>query len=281
MIKVEEIYKIINNSENKKILNLRFKENFDFFIFRDNKLFFLPIKDAEFLERNNDMLINRIKLFFKKYPKIFRFLYNLFGATFVGKSPAKFLSNKGKDAVILNIGSGTKKINDDTINLDSYPFENVDIIADATDLPLADESVDIVVNEFILEHVSSPEKVVSEITRILKPGGTVYIAVPFVASFHSSPNDYYRWSKNGFRELLKDFDEEECEIRCGPTSALIYVLSEWLGTILSLGSLRLQQIWFMFFLVIFSPLNLVDYLIYKLPSSENIAYGFYFIGRKK
>ncbi len=222
-----------------------------------------------------------LKLFFKNYPKIFRILYNLFGSTFVGKNPQRFLEGHSKNNIIINLGSGTKKISEETINLDFYPFVNVDIVADATKLPLADQSVDIVINEFMLEHIEAPDKVVDEIVRIIKPGGHVYLTVPFVASFHSSPDDFYRWSKQGLRCLMKDFEEIECKIRCGPTSALVYVLSEWLSTLISFGWIKLQQLFFIFFMVAFSPLNLIDYLIYKLPTSENIAYGFYFIGKKK
>lgn len=282
MTSSQEIKKQLENAAVKSNLrNLKFKDGVDFFTIQNNKLIFLSQSGRGHTEGSNDLLTNKIKLFFKKYPFFFRFLYNIFGASFVGKSPIKFLSDKNKDLVVLNIGSGTKKISDNTINLDSYPFANVDIVADAVDLPLADESVDIVINEFMLEHVVDPVRVVKEIKRILKSEGLIYVTVPFVASFHSSPDDFYRWSKNGFRKLFQDFEEVECKVRCGPTSALVYVLSEWLGTILSFGLSKLQQTWFIFFMIILSPLNLIDYLIYKLPSSENIAYGFYFIGKKK
>lgn len=247
---------------------------------KDGRLYFLE-NSANFISRNSDNVIGRIKLVLKKYPKIFIIIYNLLGSTFVGKNPSKAIKNLSDDKIILNLGSGVKKIKDSVINVDFYPFENVDIIADISDLPFADNSIDAVINEYVLEHVLDPAAVVKEIHRILKPGGQLYLTVPFVASFHSSPDDYYRWTKQGLRQMLGDFEEVECGVRSGPTSALVYVLSEWLGTILSFGLSKLQQAWFMFFMIVLSPLNLIDFLIYKLPSSENIAYGFYFIGKKK
>lgn len=101
-----------------------------------------------------------------------------------------------------------------------------------------------------------------------------------MSSFHSSPNDYYRWSKQGLKELLKDFKEVDCGVRGGPTSALRQIVSEWLATVLSFGFAGLQQALFVFFTIISFPMNIFDLLISKFSSSEKIACAFYFIGKK-
>jgi len=247
----------------------------------ENKLYFLDKKIEILNQESSDAIVNKLKILFKKYPIIFSFLYYAFGASFVGKSAKKAIENIESDKLIINLGSGIKKINDNVVNIDFYPFDNVDIVSDISDLPFNNNSVDVVINEFVLEHVKNPKKIVKEIYRVLKPNGLLYLAVPFVASFHSSPNDYYRWSKQGIRELLKDFKEEEIGIRCGPTSAMLYVVNEWIATFLSFGFQKLHQFLFIFLMIIASPIKIFDYLIYKFKSSENIAYGFYFIGRKK
>ena len=274
------------NQEVNFTLNIRQKTLFfknarkDFFI-ENEKAYFIKNADQGFREGNNDSLINRLKLLLKKFPVIFNFLYFILGSSAVGKSPEAAIKGIKPDKIILNLGSGIKKIREDVINVDFYPFDKVDIVADISDLPLADNSVDAVINEYVLEHLDNPAEVVKEMRRVLNPGAIIYVSAPFVANFHSSPDDYYRWSKAGLRALLKDFEEIDCGVRSGPTSALVYVLSEWLSVILSLGIVKIQQFLSVFFMVIFSPLNLLDYLIYKLPASENIAYGFYFIGKKK
>ncbi len=229
---------------------------------------------------NNDLMVNRIKLFLKKFPRLFNFIYDSFGASFVGQSAQDALRSVERDALVLNLGSGIKRIRAGVLNVDFYPFKEVDIIADTTQLPFIDNSVDAIVNEFVLEHLTEPERVVREMFRVMKPGAILYVAVPFVASFHSSPNDFFRWSKQGLRLLLKDFQEIESGIRCGPTSALIFTLSEWLSTIFSFGLAPVQQALYMIFMVCFSPLKLFDLFITRFPSSANIAYGFYFIGKK-
>ena len=161
------------------------------------------------------------------------------------------------------------------------PFTNVHIVADIVNLPFKDNSVDVIINEAVLEHDKNPQALVKEMYRVLKPGGLIYITTVFVASFHSSPNDYYRWSKQGLRELLSDFKEQEVDIICGPTSAMLSVFNEWLAIILSFGLRHLHQVLLIIFTIITSPLKIIDYLIYKFPGSQNIAYGFYYIGKKK
>ncbi len=247
----------------------------------DNRPQMLDRLVKDFDKRDSDFIISKLKIFFKKFPKVFSIFYYLFGASFVGKSPQKAIKNIGQNKFVISLGSGIKKIRNDVINVDFYPFTNVNVVADISRLPFKDGSVDVIINEFVLEHVKDPRLVIKEIYRVLKPDSLVYIAVPFVASFHSSPDDYHRWSKEGLRELMKDFKEVELGIRCGPTSGMLSIINEWLATILSFGSKNLQQILLMFFMIITSPLKVFDYLIYKFPSSQNIAYGFYYIGKKK
>lgn len=247
----------------------------------ENKPHFLDNEVRILNQESSDALVSRLKVLFKKYPKFFSFLYYAFGASFVGKSAKEAIKDIEHDKLIINLGSGIKRINDRVVNIDFYPFDNVDIVSDISRLPFDNNSVDAVINEFVLEHVKNPEIIIGEIHRILKPNGLLYLAAPFVASFHSSPNDYYRWSKQGLRELLKNFKEKEVGIRCGPTSAMLYVFNEWLATLLSFGFQKLHQFLFMFFMIITSPIKFFDYLIYKFKSSENIAYGFYFIGAKR
>jgi len=232
-------------------------------------------------EIKKDFIFNNLKGFFKKYPQIYRIIYFLFGACFVGKSPKKLIKNIGLDKIILNLGSGTKKIRKDIINIDFYPYVNVDIVADIHNLPIKDGSVDMIINEAVLEHDKNPQSMISEMYRILKLDGLVYVTVPFIASFHSSPNDYYRWTKEGLKEALNIFEELETGIICGPTSAMLSIFNEWLATLFSFGSKYLHQFLLILFTIISSPLKILDYLISKFPSAQNIAFGFYYIGKKK
>ncbi len=50
--------------------------------------------------------------------------------------------------------------------------------ADATALPFDDGCADVVVLLDVVEHISAPERVLAEVRRVLKPGGTVIVSVP-------------------------------------------------------------------------------------------------------
>lgn len=227
-----------------------------------------------------DSFILKLKNFLKKNPKLFLFLYYTMGI-FVGKSAQKSITHLPEGSVIINLGAGVKKVRKDVINVDITSYAGVDVVADVCQLPFENNYTDAVIAECLLEHVQDPIAAVREIHRILKPGGMVYISTPFIVGFHSSPGDYQRWTTSGLRQLLKDFKEEELGIAVGPTNAMTYILREWLAMALSFNFDFLQQILTLFFMVIFAPLNLLDFIFARYESAEKIAHIFYFIGTKK
>ena len=260
---------------------LVFKEDVPVFQVKDGKVYFLDVPGVGFNEKSNDALVNKIKLLIKKNPLLFFIAYRLIGSSFVGKDPLTSMQHAPAHGAIVNLGSGVTALRDDIINIDFYPFLNVDVVASIGDLPFADNSVAGIISETVLEHVPNPTQVIHEMHRILMPGGLVYVVVPFVFSFHSSPYDFHRWSKMGLQEDFREFEMIECGVRSGAGAALDYIVSEYLATLLSFGSKTLHQIWFMLFLVILTPLCYLDYLTYKLPTTENSAATFYYIGKKK
>ncbi len=278
----EYIDKLAVTTTQKNVLHgIILKDNSQVPEFHEGKIYFVEKPSIGFNEDSNDVFVNKIKIFLKKFPGLFFIIYHLVGASFVGKSSKKSIQEIPKGKVIINLGSGVTVVREDVVNIDFYPFENVHIVADISNLPFAAAQVDAVLCEYVLEHVPDPEAIVKEIERVTKPGGTVYVSVPFVASFHSSPNDYYRWSKMGLKEQLKNFEEVNSGVRSGPGAALDYILAEFVATLFSFGSKTIHQVLFMTFLILFAPLCYLDYLIARYPTSENIAYGFYYIGRKK
>ena len=74
--------------------------------------------------------------------------------------------------------------------------------ADARHLPFPDRSLDHVVAAEVLEHVTQDELAISEIVRVLRPGGTVAISVPrwlpervcwaLSESYHDRPGGHVR-----------------------------------------------------------------------------------------
>jgi predicted SAM-dependent methyltransferase len=115
------------------------------------------------------------------------------------------------DELTLEIGCGDDRYgnffpNRKTLDRAPRPGVHVDYVADAENMPeVASGSFPVVNCNAILEHTEHPEKVIAECFRVLKPGGLLFVSVPFVFPVHDAPKDYWRWTKYGLRYLMRDF----------------------------------------------------------------------------
>jgi ubiquinone/menaquinone biosynthesis C-methylase UbiE len=57
-------------------------------------------------------------------------------------------------------------------------FHSAFHVGDLADLPFADQSFDLVVSEYVVEHLEDPARVFREFRRVLKPKGTALILTP-------------------------------------------------------------------------------------------------------
>jgi SAM-dependent methyltransferase len=78
-----------------------------------------------------------------------------------------------------------------------------DLFYDGTTFPCGNESFDAVLCSQVLEHVFTPERFLAEIRRVLRPGGKLLLAVPFMWDEHEQPHDFGRYSSFGLRALLE------------------------------------------------------------------------------
>ncbi|MBI3335407.1 MAG: hypothetical protein HY001_02820, partial [Candidatus Portnoybacteria bacterium] len=81
-------------------------------------------------------LIFNLKEYFRKSPRIYSLLMRIFGVSIVGVSPKDFLKRFFKDGYkVLNLGSGTRRIGKEVLNVDIVKYEGVDVVADILNLP--------------------------------------------------------------------------------------------------------------------------------------------------
>jgi SAM-dependent methyltransferase len=73
------------------------------------------------------------------------------------------------------------------------------IVAPAERLPFPDASIDAVTMFDVLEHVDKPDEVLSEVARVLRPGGLFHIALPL----EGQPGTIYRLIGAGHRWRAK------------------------------------------------------------------------------
>lgn len=58
----------------------------------------------------------------------------------------------------------------------------------------------------VLEHSRRPWLMAANLEQMLQPGGTIFVAAPFVWRLHSYPDDYFRFSLSGLKSLFTEID---------------------------------------------------------------------------
>lgn len=226
--------------------------------------------------------ISNLRDYFKKWPTFYYFVVAIFSPMWwSGLSQKKFITKYPKKGITLNLGSGPEIIHEKVVNVDMFSYKGVSVLSDILDLPFRNSSIDRVICSMVIEHIKYPQIAVSEIYRILASGGLVYISVPFMYPFHASPNDYSRWTHEGLKELLSDFEILEIGVRAGPFSALSVWLSYTFAQFLSFGVPALYWILMNLFTFIFFPIKILDVFASNLPFAINTAAAFYVVARKK
>ncbi len=126
------------------------------------------------------------------------------------------------EALCLSIGGGPRRIRPELVNLNIGPFPNVDVVADAYELPYADGAVDLLHCEAVLEHLEYPERAGAEMFRVLRPGGKAFIATPFLQPYHGYPDHFQNFTLSGHRRLFEraGFRVREAGTCVGPIFAL-------------------------------------------------------------
>ncbi len=76
--------------------------------------------------------------------------------------------------------------------------------ASAEAVPLADASLDGILCSQVLSQVRRPDRVMSEVARLLKPGGRAIVSVPHASPLHSEPYDLCRFTPGGLAALAAD-----------------------------------------------------------------------------
>lgn len=138
------------------------------------------------------------------------------------------------------------------------------------------------VSEGVLEHIADPEKALLEMERVVRPGGFIYVSLPFLQPFHSCPDDRQRWTHEGIARLYagKTIEVVETGARCGPTSSLLWVFQVWLSTLLSLGLRPLRDVIYVVVSLLTFPLKALDFLFCFNPLSTESASEVYILFRK-
>jgi SAM-dependent methyltransferase len=154
---------------------------------------------------------------------------------------------------LLDVGCGSKPYNG-LFSVESYTgldIENeitkrsgiADKLYKGKEFPFANGCFDSILCNQVLEHVFNPDEFISEILRVLRPGGKLLLTVPFVWDEHEQPYDYARYSsfglhalleKHGFSVIAQKKLGTDFSTICQITNAYLYKVSQRLPKVLIL-----------------------------------------------
>lgn len=163
-------------------------------------------------------------------------------------------------------------------HMDILAGDSVSLVGDAHRLPFQDNSIDSLIYQAVLEHVQDPRRVIDEATRVLKPGGYLYLEVPFLQGFHADPHDYQRYTLEGLRIRTKALTEIDAGVSVGPFCALVWIIRDGVSSCFSnrflYAASRFVAGWAL------SPLRYFDYLIKNNPAAKRLACEYYMLCQK-
>ncbi|HEX9608932.1 MAG TPA: methyltransferase domain-containing protein [Candidatus Paceibacterota bacterium] len=199
-----------------------------------------------------------------------------------------FLARHATEKRVLDIGAGGSSYHrffPNRVAIDVDPARKPDVVADAHELPFEDNEFEIVLCTEVLEHLKEPRVAIGEMNRVLKRGGTLILTTRFVYPIHDAPNDFWRFTKYGLRELFKEWDiiELKAETRMFST---IGVLLQRMAFQSKLKFNKLVKLKLFFLAHIFDHLNFFIREEYgdikkSMPETDIMPSGYYLIAKKR
>ena len=93
------------------------------------------------------------------------------------------------------------------VGVDMAEGQGVDHVIDLTRSiePLRENQFGLAICCSVMEHTDKPWLFAANLTKLVRPGGKLYMSVPWVWRYHPYPDDYFRFSQRGVRSLFDEF----------------------------------------------------------------------------
>ncbi|MGF1750748.1 class I SAM-dependent methyltransferase [Vibrio cionasavignyae] len=99
------------------------------------------------------------------------------------------------------------------LHMGTWDQSKIDIVCDIISMPIENDSFDAAICIEVLEHLPNPVAAITELVRILKPGGILIITAPFNSLTHFAPYHYCSgFNKYWYEEHFKKLGVSEVKI---------------------------------------------------------------------
>lgn len=207
----------------------------------------------------------------------------------------RLLEAHGSEPRVLTVGKLKPRINGQWIEefpeiraleaaalrLDIQAGPGVDVVGDGHKLPFLDSSLDAAIALTTLKHLRNPFTFVSELHRVLKPGGLVYAQCVLFDPYHRCPGDYVHFTTSGIVQLFSRFEPVETGVNTGPCYTMFKLLPYSLACLLSCNRRILYNLVLYGSAWALSPIRYLDHFLLKNPWKDYVAFSNYFLGRKR
>lgn len=105
----------------------------------------------------------------------------------------------GRQATYLGVLPGAPTI--ESVNIDPK-IDPTHLIEPGAELPFEEDTFDAIICFNTLEHIYDPRAMLDQMFRVLAPGGTLYVIVPFMFRIHGHPDDFTRATPSWWRETM-------------------------------------------------------------------------------
>ncbi len=105
-----------------------------------------------------------------------------------------------EEILILDVGAGRGDFADlladqNHLELDVYPYPEIDVVCDLTQTnPFRASIFDAILLMNVLEHIYDTHGLLAALATLLKPGGILILAIPFMVKMHQVPIDFVRYT---------------------------------------------------------------------------------------
>jgi ubiquinone/menaquinone biosynthesis C-methylase UbiE len=226
--------------------------------------------------KKNQVLVFKVFLFrvFKPLERVFA--YNRKRRD---KWMIKQANNIPNGSKVLDVGAGgcphrklfshCEYFSQDFVQLSGVQIQNqlgygkIDFVSDILNIPVPDKSYDVILCTEVIEHIPDPISAIKEISRILKPGGTLLITAPLQSGLHQEPYHFYGgYTKYWYQKFLTENNFSDINIEPNGSLYTTYfslgltIIKSFLEVMVEDKNLLRKLIAFISF-IIFSPILLI------------------------